>query len=93
MHNSRFSDAQIARTLKQLNQGRKIATICRELEVSEATVHAWRAQFRGIDTRAVSAHSLILENRRLKQLVGVLTYERDTLKGILRSNGLPTSAE
>ena len=92
MHKSRFSDAQIAQALKQLNEGEKITTICRELGVSEATVQAWRAQFRGIDTRAVKAHSLILENRRLKRLVSVLTYERDTLKGILRSNGLPTSA-
>jgi putative transposase len=93
MYKSRFTDAQIARTLKQLNEGQKITTICQELGVSEATINLWRAQFRGIDARAVRVHSLKQENQKLKQLVDVLTYERDTLKGIIRSNGLHTLAE
>ncbi len=43
MKKTRYSEEQIIGTLKQMEAGRKVAEIARELGVSEATVYTWKA--------------------------------------------------
>jgi putative transposase len=59
MKQKRYSDEQIAFTLRQAESGTAVAEICRRLGVSELTFYRWKKQFAGMET---------MEIRRLKQL-------------------------
>ena len=55
----RYSEEQIIYALRQVEGGRKIAEVCRELGVSEQTYHRWKKKYAGMG---------VSELRRLKQL-------------------------
>jgi len=42
---SRFTDEQIAFTLKQAEPGNRIDEICRKMGISDATFYKWRSNF------------------------------------------------
>jgi putative transposase len=46
---SRYSDSQILAILKQNEGGAKVADLCREHGMSEATFYKWRSKFGGMD--------------------------------------------
>ena len=53
-----------------LNAGKDLAAVLQALEISEATLHRWRAQYGGMKSEeAKRLKALEDENRRLKQLV------------------------
>jgi transposase-like protein len=53
-----------------LNSGKDLATVLQALEISEATLARWRAQYGGMKSEeAKRLKALEDENRRLKQLV------------------------
>jgi putative transposase len=41
MRKSRFTETQIVKTLKQVEGGRTVKEVCRELGISEATYFNW----------------------------------------------------
>ena len=49
MKRSRYSDSQILAILKQNEACAKVADLCREHGMSEATFYKWRAKFGGMD--------------------------------------------
>ena len=49
MKKSRYSDSQILAILKQNETGAKVADLCREHGMSEATFYKWRAKYGGMD--------------------------------------------
>ena len=53
---NRFSQEQIVYALQQVEGGRKIAEVCRELGVREQTYHCWKRQYAG--TGAISPQRL-----------------------------------
>lgn len=55
----RYREEQIIYVLRQVEGGRKIAEVCREIEVTEQTYHRWKRQHSGMG---------VSELRRLKQL-------------------------
>ncbi len=55
----RYNKEQIIYALRQVEGGRRIAEVCRELGVSEQTYHRWKGKSAGMG---------ISELRRLKQL-------------------------
>ena len=44
MKKTRYSEEQIIGALKQMEAGRKVAELARELGVSEATLYTWKSQ-------------------------------------------------
>jgi putative transposase len=65
MRKSRFSEEQIIGLLK----GRKVADVCREHGISEATFYRWKSKYSGLEVSdAKKLRKLEDENRRLKQL-------------------------
>jgi putative transposase len=85
---ARYSEEQIIGSLKQMEAGRKVAELARELGVSEATLYAWKSKYGGMEVNeARRLKDLEDENRRLKQLVADLSLDREALRGVIRKNG------
>ncbi|WP_458752610.1 transposase [Sphingobium xenophagum] len=47
MKRSKFSEAQIAFVLKQVDDGTSVGEVCRKAGISEATVYNWRKKCAG----------------------------------------------
>jgi putative transposase len=85
---TRHSEEQIIGVLKQMEAGRKVSELARELGVSEATLYTWKSKYGGMEvSEARRLKELEEENRRLKQLVADLSLDREALKGVIRKNG------
>jgi len=85
---TRHSEEQIIGVLKQMEAGRKVPELARELGVSEATLYTWKSKYGGMEVNeARRLKELEDENRRLKQLVADLSLDREALKGVIRKNG------
>jgi putative transposase len=87
----RHSPEQIVRKLRDadalLNAGKDLASVLQSLEVSEATLHRWRAQYGGMKAEeAVRLKKLEDENRQLKEVVAELTLDNRMLKYVAEGN-------
>lgn len=87
----RHSPEQIVRKLRDadamLNAGKDLAAVLQSLEVSEATLHRWRAQYGGMKAEeAVRLKKLEDENRQLKEVVAELTLDNRMLKYVAEGN-------
>ena len=88
MKKSRHSEEQIIGVLKQMEAGRKVAEVAREVGVSEATLYTWKSKYGGMEvSEARRLRVLEEENRRLKQLVADLSLDREALQVVIRKNG------
>jgi putative transposase len=82
---------QIVVTLRDadamLNAGKDLAVVLQALEISEATLHRWRAQYGGMKSEeAKRLKALEDENRRLKEIVADLTPDNKMLKHLAVGN-------
>lgn len=76
MKKSRYTDSQILAILKQSDAGAKVADLCREHGMSEATFYKWRSKYGGMDASLMKRmKELEAENRRLKKM-----YAEERLK-------------
>jgi putative transposase len=88
MKKTRYSEEQIIGALKQMEAGRKVADLARELGVSEATIYTWKSKFGGLEvSEARRLKELEDENRRLKHMVADLSLDKEALKAVIRKNG------
>ena len=88
MKKTRYTEEQIIGVLKQMEAGRKVTELARELGVSEATLYTWKSKYGGLEVNeARRLRELEEENRRLKQLVAELSLDREALKTVIRKNG------
>ncbi len=84
MKTSRFSEHQIIGLLKQAEAGLKVADICREQGVSQATFYKWKAKYGGMESSDVKRlRELEEENRRLKRMYAELSLDHQILKEVV----------
>jgi putative transposase len=84
MKNTRFTESQIIKALKENEQGRKVEDICRELGVHKGTFYNWRKKYSGMDASQLrELKELKEENRRLKQMYADLSLDNAMLKDVL----------
>jgi len=70
-----------------LNAGKDLAAVLQALEISEATLARWRAQYGGMKSEeAKRLKALEDENRRLKQLVADQALDIQMLKHVSEGN-------
>ena len=70
-----------------LNAGKDLAAVLQALEISEATLARWRAQYGGLKSEeAKRLKALEDENRRLKQLVADQALDIEMLKHLSEGN-------
>ena len=84
MKNTRFTESQIIKVLKENEQGRKADDICRELGIHKGTFYNWRKKYSGMDVSQLKElKELKEENRRLKQMYADLSLDNAMLKDVL----------
>jgi putative transposase len=91
MKRRRHTPEQVVRKLREadrlLAEGREVPEVCKQLEISEATYHRWRAQYGGLkadDARRLK--ELETENARLKRIVADKELQIEALKELGRGN-------
>ncbi len=87
----RHSPEQVVAKLRDadamLNAGKDLAAVLQALEISEATLARWRAQYGGMKSEeAKRLKALEDENRRLKQLVADQALDIQMLKHLSEGN-------
>jgi len=88
MSKSRHSEAEMIAVLKQVDAGRKVEDVAREVGVSKHTIYAWKAKYGGMDvSQAQEAKQLRDENTRLRKLVADLSLDKEALPSVIRKNG------
>src|SRR5438309_11257634 len=88
MSRSRHSEAEIIAALKQVDAGRAVEDVAREVGVSKHTIYAWKAKYGGMDvSQAQEAKQLRDENTKLKKLVVDLSLDKEMLKALIAKNG------
>ncbi len=86
-----YSPEQIVRKLREaegkLASGSTVPEVARELGVSEATFHRWKARYGGMNSQeAKRLKELEKENARLKKLLAEKELDIDLLKEVNRGN-------
>lgn len=85
MKRKRHGQEEIIRKLREGEaleaSGQTPGQVCQKLEISEATLHRWRKQYRGMGDDHIRKHKVLEEeNRRLKKAVAELTLDKQILK-------------
>ena len=84
MKKGRFTEEQIIGVLKQMEAGRKVSELARELGVSEATLYTWKSKYGGMEVNeARRLKELEEENRRLKQMYADLSLRAHGMEVLL----------
>ena len=80
----RYSEEQIIYALRQVDGGRRIAEVCRELGVTEQTYHRWKRRYAGMGvTELRRLKKLEDENASLRKLVADLSLDKHMLQEIV----------
>jgi putative transposase len=85
MKRKRFTEEQIAYTLRQAESGTPVVEVCRKLGISEQTFYRWKKKYLGmgvVELRRLK--QLEQENRKLKQLVADLSLDKQMLQDVLK---------
>jgi putative transposase len=81
---SRYTDEQIAYTLRQAETGTPVAEVIRRLGVSEQTFCRWKKVYGGLGVDELRRlKQLEDENRKLKQLVADPSLDKHILQDVL----------
>jgi len=84
MRKSKFTESQIVATLKQVEGGRQVKDVCRELGISDATYYVWKSKYGGMEAADVRhLKDLEEENSRLKRMFADLSLENMALKDVI----------
>lgn len=83
----RFTEEQIIGTLKRLENGMDVKTLCRELGVHMQTIYVWKKKYSGMEVQdAKRMKALQAENQKLKRMVADMAITIDDLKYINSKN-------
>lgn len=87
MRKSRFTENQIVQTLKQVEGGRHVKDVCREIGISAATYYTWKSKYGGMEASDVRRlKELETENAKLKRMYADLALENNALKDVISKN-------
>jgi putative transposase len=84
MPRRRFTDAQIAMVVREIENGARVQEVSRKLGVTENTLYNWKRKYAGMGTTEIRRlRQLEEENVRLKKLVAELSLDKVMLQDIL----------
>jgi putative transposase len=88
MKKTKHTEEKIIGAVRQLEAGRSVKEIAREMGVTDQTLYNWKSKYSGLDVNeARRLRALEDENRRLKQLVADLSLDKEALTTVIRKNG------
>ena len=81
MKKSKYSEYQIISILKEVEQGQKVADVCRQHGISPSLYYQWKSKYGGLEASEVKRiKELESENARLKKMYADLSLVHDALK-------------
>jgi len=84
MRKSKFSPTQIAKILKEFDNGKSVLDISREYGVSSSAFYKWRERYAGMNSKELKKlKSLEEENRKLKQMYATLALDHQMAKEVI----------
>jgi putative transposase len=84
MRKSKFSPTQIAKILKEFDNGKSVIDITRDHGVSSAAFYKWRERYAGMNSQELKKLKLLeQENRNLKQMYATLALDHQMAKEII----------
>jgi putative transposase len=84
MKTSKFTEEQIAFTLKQAELGTPVKEVIRKTGITEQTFYRWKKKYGGLGMNELRRlKQLEEENRRLKQMVADLSLDKHMLQEVL----------
>ena len=79
-----YSEEKIVYALRQVEAGKKVSEVCREMGVSAGAFYAWRRRYAGLGLSELrELRQLREENRKLKALVAELSLDKHILQEVL----------
>ena len=88
MKKTKHTEEKIIGAVKQLEAGRPVKELAREMGVTDQTLYNWKAKFGGMEVSdAKKLRALEEENRRLKEMVADLSLDKAALTTVVRKNG------
>lgn len=83
MRKSKFPETKIVALLKEAEAGRKVADICREHGISNATFYQWRSKYGGMEASDIKRLKEIQEeNEKLKRMYAEMALENRAMKDL-----------
>lgn len=77
-------EEKIVYALRQVEAGRKVGEVCREMGVSPQAFYSWKRRYAGLGLNELrELRQLREENRKLKTLVADLTLDKHILQEVL----------
>jgi putative transposase len=84
MKKSKFTESQIVSMLSQHEKGQKVADICREHGISQATFYQWQRKYGGLEVNELKRiKELEAELSQFKRIVADLTLQNRILKDVV----------
>jgi putative transposase len=81
---STFTEEQITYALNQVESGKPVGDVCRQLGVSEQSFYRWKRKYQGIGIAELRRlRQLEDENRKLKKIVADLSLDKHILQDVL----------
>jgi putative transposase len=78
------SEEKILYAIRQVEGGKKVGDLCREMGVSQQTFYTWKRRYAGLGLSELrELRQLREENRKLKNLVADLTLDKHILQEVL----------
>ena len=78
------SEEQIVYAIRQVDGGKKVTDVCREMGVSAQAFYSWKRRYAGVGVSELrELRQLRDENRQLKTLVADLTLDKHILQEVL----------
>jgi putative transposase len=88
MKKTKHSEEKIIGAVRQMEAGRAVKEVAREMGVTDQTLYNWKAKFGGMEVSdAKKLRTLEEENRRLKEMVADLSLDKAALTTVIRKNG------
>jgi putative transposase len=88
MKKTKCTEEKMIGAVKQLEAGKPVKELARELGVTDQTLYNWKAKYGGMEvSEAKRLKALEDENRRLKEIVADLSLDKEALKAVIRKNG------
>lgn len=85
MKKSKFTEAQIAFAIKQVEHGTSVEEVCRKLGITSATFYNWKKKYGGLGVSELRRlRQLEDENNKLKQIVADLSLDKQMLQDVLK---------
>ena len=78
------SEEQIVYAIRQMEAGKKVSDVCREMGVSAQAFYSWKRRYASVGVSELrELRQLRDENRQLKTLVADLTLDKHILQEVL----------